>query len=334
MSSLRALASQLELSITTVSRALDGYPDVSPATRERVRAAAAVAGYRPHSAARRLRKGRGETVAFVLPTEPGRFHEPVFVELLAGVGDRLAAHEHDLVLLAARPGPDEMAVYRRLVEGRRADALIVVRTRRDDPRVRYLQAENVPFVCHGRTEAAGAYAFIDGDGEVGFRALTERLVAAGHRRIALLSAPLALNFAFMRRRGWRAALRDAGLSDALAAEAPPTEAGGYALASAFLGLPDRPTALVCATDRMAIGAMQAASERGLAVGADVAVTGHDNIPASLFTRPALTTMELPMREVGERLADMVLARLAGARAGDLQEVRPLVQIARASSGEG
>jgi LacI family transcriptional regulator len=85
---------------------------------------------------------------------------------------------------------------------------------------------------------------------------------------------------------------------------------------------------------MAVGAMRAIESAGLTVGSDIAVTGHDNIPASLFTDPPLTTMELPMREVGKRLAEMVLARLGGADIRDLQEVRPLIQHPRASSGEG
>ena len=103
MASLRKLASDLGLSVTTVSRALDGYEDVAAATRERVIKAAAASGYRPNSAARRLRKGSSETVALIMPTEPGRFYEPVFGDLLAVIGERFAARRYDLMLLAARP---------------------------------------------------------------------------------------------------------------------------------------------------------------------------------------------------------------------------------------
>lgn len=337
MSSLKALAQRLGLSITTVSRALDNYPDVAPATRERVQLAAREANYRPHSAARRLRRGIGETVAFVMPAQPGHFHEPVFAELLAAIGERLAAEHHDLILLAARPGLEEMATYRRLVETGRADAFVVVRTRRHDERVAYLEAKGVPFVCHGRTEAKKAYAFVDGDGEAGFRALTQRLIGLGHRRIAHLSAPSYLTFATLRAAGWRRAMAEAGLDATvpdLLAEGEPTEADGHRLAAQFLAAAQPPTALVCATDRMAIGAMQAVAEAGLAIGADVAITGHDNIPAASYARPGLTTMELPPAEVGTRLAAMILARLGGSDPRDLSVVLDLRQIARESSGEG
>lgn len=333
MTSLRKLASHVGLSITTVSRALDGYPEVAAATRERVERAAAEMGYRPNPAARRLRRGVGETVAFVLPTDPGHFHEPVFNELLVAIGEQLALHEHDLMLLAGRPGKDEMAVYRRLVEGRRADAFIVVRTRHDDERIAYLTAKGVPFVCHGRTDMTEPYAFIDGDGEEGFRTLTNRLIARGHRSIGFLSAPRHLTFAGLRLAGWRNAMEAADLATDGVEEADPTEEGGFAFARRLFAERDRPTALVCATDRMAIGAIRAAADAGLVVGRDIAITGHDNIPAASYSQPSLTTMELPTRLIGARLADMVLARLGGSAARDLAEIHRLVQMPRGSSGE-
>ncbi|MGX1790004.1 substrate-binding domain-containing protein [Bosea sp. NPDC055332] len=336
MSSLKALARHLGLSITTVSRALDNYPDVAPATRERVHRAAREANYRPHSAARRLRKGTGETVAFVLPAQPGHFHEPVFAELLAAIGEHLATQHHDLILLAARPGLEEMATYRRLVESGRADAFILARTRRKDDRVAYLEAKGVPFICHGRTETKQPYAFVDGDGEAGFKALTSRLIGLGHRRIGYLSAPSYLTFATLRAAGWRQAMTEADLAETaqrLFAEDEPTEEGGHRLAAEMLAAEQPPTALVCATDRMALGAMQAVVEAGLVIGRDIAVTGHDNIPAASYARPGLTTMALPPAQVGTRLAEMVLARLGGADARDLTTIFDLRQIPRGSSAE-
>ena len=336
MSSLKDLARNLGLSITTVSRALDDYPDVAQSTRERVRHAAREANYRPHSAARRLRKGTGETVAFVMPAQPGHFHEPVFAELLAAIGEKLAAEQHDPILLAARPGLEEMATYRRLVESGRADAFIIARTRRHDERVAYLEAKGVPFICHGRTETKRPYAFVDGDGEAGFRKLTTRLIGLGHRRIAHLSAPSYLTFATLRAAGWRQAMVEAGLDEAaqqLLVEGEPTEADGHRLAAELLAGSQPPTALVCATDRMALGAMQAVVEAGLAIGPDIAVTGHDNIPAASYARPGLTTLELPPAEVGARLAAMVLARMSGRDPRELSAVLDLRQIPRGSSAE-
>jgi len=333
MASLRSLASDLGLSITTVSRALDGYEDVAAATRERVSKAAAAAGYRPNSAARRLRKGSSETVALIMPTEPGRFYEPVFVELLAVIGERLASRHYDLMLLAARPGAEEVAAYRRIIKDRRADACVVVRTRRHDARIAMLQDAGLPFVCHGRTETRAPYAFVDGDGEAGFREVTARMVALGHTRIAHLAAPDHFTFAELRARGWHMAMRAAGLSDDIKVMCPSSEDAGEQAAAALLAGPGRPTALICATDRIAIGALRAVQAAGLVAGRDIAVTGHDNIHASRFTHPALTTMELDVRSVGECLADKLLHLIERGMPDTPGDIFALRHCPRASSGE-
>jgi len=332
VSSLRRLASTLGLSITTVSRALDGYPDVSATTRQRVIDAARKTNYRPHAAARRLRLGSTETVTMVIPGTPGHFDEPLYLELLTALGARFDAAGFDLTVLAARDPDEERAVYQRLVEGRRTDGLVVARTRLNDPRIRYLAELRFPFVAIGRTETRLSYAHVDGDGESAFRAATERLVALGHRRIAFVAAPPGFTFGKLRRRGFTAAMKAAGLKHDAVVEGQLTEFGGLEAARALLAASKPPTALICATDRMAIGAMRAVKEAGLTVGRDVAVIGHDNISAGAFSEPALTTMELSMQDVGTRVADMLVALIGGADLRGLSEILPVMPIERASVG--
>jgi LacI family transcriptional regulator len=332
VSSLRQLASTLGLSITTVSRALDGYPDVAAATRKRVIEAARATNYRPHAAARRLRLGSTETVTMVIPGTPGHFDEPLYLELLTALGARFDAAGLDLTVLAARDADEERAVYRRLVEGRRTDGLIVARTRLKDQRIEYLAEARFPFVAIGRSKTRLSYAHVDGDGESAFRAATERLISIGHRRIAFLAAPSAFTFGKLRRRGWISAMKAAGLARSRVIEGQLTELGGLVATRALLEAPPRPTALLCATDRMAIGAMRAIKEAGLAVGSDVSVVGHDNISASAFTEPALTTMELSMIDVGARVADMLIALVGGADPRNLSEILPVIPVERDSVG--
>jgi LacI family transcriptional regulator len=332
VSTLRELASSLGLSITTVSRAIDGYPDVAAATRERVRRAAEAANYRPNAAARRLRLGTAETVAMVLPGDPGHFDEPLYMQLLTALGERLDNAGLDLIVLAARTPAEETAVYRRLVEARRIDGLIVARTRVIDERVHYLSRAGVPFVAMGRIENGAAYAHVDGDGEAAFRQATERLLALGHRRIAHIGSPAEFMFSKLRKRGWCSAMMAARKAPAPFIETSPTEEGGLVAARRLLAAQPRPTALLCATDRIAIGAMRAVKEAGLAVGCGVSVVGHDNLTASQFTDPALTTMELPIARVGARLAEILIALIGGAPARGFAEVWPVVPIERASTG--
>ena len=201
-------------------------PDVSETTRQRVKEAAEATGYTPNAAARRLRKGTTEVVMMVLPAEPGHFNEPLYIGLLASIGERLAQERYDLALIAAPPGPDELKAYRRIVEGRRADALVVVRTRRDDARVRYLSEAAFPFVVMGRTELAEPYAFVDGDGEQAFFDATRRLQAMGHRRIVHIAASASLTFSDLRRlAGYEAMMTGAGLTPDVA-EAEFSQEGG------------------------------------------------------------------------------------------------------------
>ncbi|MGL5446698.1 MAG: LacI family DNA-binding transcriptional regulator [Rhabdaerophilum sp.] len=331
--SLRALATRLGLSITTVSRALDGYEDVAKGTRARVREAADEMGYRPNPVARRLRKGTADAIALVMPTEPGRFFEPAFGELLAVIGERLSAAHLDFTLMAARPGPDEAAVYRRIVEGKRADACLVLQTRLRDERVGYLTEIGLPFLCYGRTDTKKPYAFVDGAMEEGFEALTMRLITLGRRRLVHLAGPSNLTYASLRAKGFCSALSRAGLPNGRVIEVSGTEEGGYQAARILLTEPQRPDALICATDRIALGAFRAVTEVGAGIGTDIAITGHGNIEASAFTDPSLTTMELPVLEAGRSIAEKLIALIGGAKPLDLQEVVPLRQIPRASSGE-
>jgi LacI family transcriptional regulator len=329
MSTIRELAHSLGLSITTVSRALDDYTDVSALTRARVRAAAEASGYRPNAAARRLRRGQTEVVTMVLPTAHGRFDEPLYIELLAAMGPHFVKAGYDLTLLAAPPGDEEIKTYRRIVEGRRADGIIVVRARRDDARIRYLLTTDTPFVVMGRSDVAGDYSLLDGDGTKAFSAATERLLALGHRRIVHLAAPSAFTFATLRRNGYEGAMLASGLQPVSIESAAESDAA-YAVALQILAGESRPTALLCATDRMAYGVLKAAKELGLRVPDDLSVIGHDNLPASARTEPALTTMELPPADTGERLALLLLERIKTPDAKPVHDIREVHLIERGS----
>jgi LacI family transcriptional regulator len=326
------IARELGLSITTVSRALGGHDDVAEATRRRILEAAARIGYRPNDAARRLRLGRAEAVGIVLPAEAGQFDDPFFLRLLASVGPKLTAAGLDLLVGASLPGNDEMRLYRQMVEGRRVDAMLVARTRRHDERIGYLLDRGIPFVAHGRAEEPRAFAHVDMDGEQAMAAATERLIAFGHARIALLNAPERFMFARFREAGWRRALRRAGLADRLLVHGEATEEHGFRLMTALLQAEEPPTAVVCATDRLAVGALHALSFGGLRAGRDVSVIGYDNAPVATYTNPPLTTVEQPVERAGARMVEMLLDLIGGADPAGMAEIWPARLIVRSSDG--
>lgn len=331
---LKEFAQHLKLSPTTVSRALAGYSDVSDATRERVIGAARELGYHPNRAAQGLRAGRAHAIGLVLPTTPQQFASPFFSELIAGLGEGLAEHNLDLLVSTCPPGPLELACYQRLIRGRRVDGAVIVRARVHDERVALLERHGVPFVVHGRTQDAASHAYLEIDGEHGFHEATRFLLQLGHRRIALINAPGDLNISVVRHAGYRRALREAGLGPEheLLVYSDLTEDSGQRAAQQLLALPEPPSAILCANDLIAFGAMHAIRERRLRVGRDVSVIGYDDVPFARFSDPPLTTLHSSSREAGKRLAEMLTELLQGASPQALQELWTPRLLTRSSHG--
>ena len=319
---IHAVALEAGVSIATVSRALHNPGRVSETTRQHVLKAAQKLGYRPNRLGQRLRKGKAELVGVVLPTPHGQFGSPFFLELLAGLGEGFDHSGLELIVTACPPGPEELHTYRRLIEGRRVDALIVTRTRRVDERIRYLLERDVPFVAYGRSEMHQPFAYLDMDAEQGFLEATRHLIGLGHKRIALVNAPLDLNLSHHRLAGYERALHEAGipLEPTLITQASLDEEAGHDATLKLLELPHAPTAILCVNDQVAFGAMHALRERGLRAGRDVSVIGYDDATAARFSDPPLSTMKQPTREAGRKLAQMLLEVIAGTNPESLQTI--------------
>ncbi|ACA92402.1 MULTISPECIES: substrate-binding domain-containing protein [Burkholderia cepacia complex] len=308
---LKALSDALGLSRTTVSRALNGYDDVSEATRERVAKAAREMGYVADPTARRLATGRADMIGIVYPFGAGDLGDPRFAEVVAGITERLAERNLDFIIASARPNA-ELDTYRRIVDGKLVDGLIVARTRVDDPRIAYLQASAFPYVAYGRTQAAGPYAWFDFDNEAGARDAVRRLIGFGHRRIAMISAPLVLNFAAQRRAGYLSALREAGIDadPALLVECPFTPDGGRQAARALLALAEPPTALLVDNNIAGSGAFRVLVDSGLRLGADLSLIVYDGVPADIAHPYRVTAVVQPTGHAsGRALAELMLRLL-------------------------
>lgn len=332
---IRDVAKRLNLSITTVSRALDGYDDVADETRERVIRVAREMGYVPSRAARQLRRKRADTIGYVIPAAAPRFSDPFFSEFIAGLGDEMALHHFDLLVSTAPPdSPEEQALYQRWVQSRRVDGLVLSRMRLQDWRAEYLYHAGFPFVALGRSQTPVDYPFIEMDSRAGFALLVRHLVERGHRRIGYIGASSDLNLQVERLAGYRDGLAAAGLpfDEALIARGDLTRAGGYRAAQQLLGLPDPPTAIIGVNDLTAIGAMRAARERGLVVGRDVAIAGYDGIEDAEHTDPPLTTLNQPVYDLARRLVQMLLAQIDGTPLSDRRVLLQPELLVRESTG--
>ncbi len=333
---LKDLAAKLGLSQTTVSRALNGYPEVSEATRERVLSAARQFHYRPNPSARRLATGRAGAVGAVLPTNRNLLVDPHFVEFLAGVGERLAEDDMDIVLSPARAN-DEMDTYRRLVAGTRVDALIVSGPTIDDARVPLLTELGHPFVVHGRTTGDTPYAWLDIDNEAAFRDAANHLLDLGHTRIGLINGDRRFTYAMNRETGFRDALAARGLTpdERLMGEGAMTDEVGYRLTTRFLAERPRPTAILLSSMMMTLGALRAIRAAKLELGKDMSLIAHDDVfpfvnPALMV--PPVTTVTSPIRAAGTRVAELILELLAGRPSGAIHELWPVDMVIRGSTG--
>ena len=332
---IRDVAKHLNLSITTVSRALDGYDDVAEQTRARVIQAAHELGYAPSRAARQLRRQRTDALGYILPVTTPRFADPFFSEFIAGLGDETASHGFDLLVSTAPPGEAaEQAIYRRWVMSRQVDGMILSRMRLEDWRVRFLHKSNFPFIVLGHCQMPINFPLIEVDGRSGFKTLVAHMVARGHARIAYIGASPELTLQADRFTGYQEGLEAAGIpyEAALVAEGNLTRDGGYRAAQQLLDLPNPPTAIVAVNDLAAIGAMSAARERGLEVGRDLAIAGFDGIEDSKHTQPPLTTLNQPVYEIARRLVSMLLKLIKDEPLTEQQIVLEPELIVRASTG--
>jgi LacI family transcriptional regulator len=331
---LKDIARETGKSVTTVSRALNDYGDVSAETKALVLRVAKELGYTPNKWAQRLQKQQTETIGLILPTFGPRFSDPFFSELLAGIGNRAAQFRYDLLVSTRAPGEEEIDTYQAAIQERRVDGFILVRTRREDARITCLQDANFPFVAFGRSDAAMEFPYVDEDSTYGMKLVAEHLTAQGHRRIACISPTQDLMFAHSRLQGFRDGLEAAGLQvdDALILAGDLTQRGGYNQASTLLDLPFPPTAIAACNDLMAFGAMSAAQDRGLVVGKDISITGFDNIPMAEYSHPPLTTIDQPIYKIGGMVCEMLIQLIQGKPLDEKHIVLKPELIIRQSSG--
>ncbi|WP_333714387.1 substrate-binding domain-containing protein [Yoonia sp.] len=323
---LKELSKNLGLSQTTVSRALNGYPEVSDATRRRVEAAAKAFNYSPSNRAKGLATGRALAIGHVIPISTR--HEmvnPVFGDFIAGAGETYSREGYEMVL-AVVADADEQKVYDNMWRRRAVDGVVLHAPRMNDVRIPYLQKIGMPFAVHGRASGCKTpYTWLDVNNRRAFERATDFLIDLGHRRIALVNGLEYMDFADRRRAGYASALmaKDIPVDPTLMASGEMTEVFGYESMRSMLGAADPPTAVLCSSLVSALGARRAIEERGLKMGRDVSVVTHDDVLSYLQNggeTPIFTATRSSVREAGRRLAQMLLGRIAAPEGPHQQEL--------------
>ena len=309
---LKELAQTLGLSQTTVSRALNGYPEVSEQTRQRVAAAAEQHNYRPNTRAKGLATGRTMSIGHVLPMSTS--HEmvnPVFGDFISGAGEVYAKNGYDMTLSLVEDG-EEDRTYKELRAKGAVDGIIVHGPKIRDARIALLDDLGLPFVVHGRvTDASGPYTWVDVNNRRSFARATDLLMDLGHTRIALLNGLETMDFAARRRQGYEEALlaRGLDLDPDLCLSEEMTEHYGYSAARRMLAASDAPTAFLVSSMITAIGVRRAIQESGLQMGKNVSVITHDDELSYLRNGDALplfTATRSSVREAGKIAATLLL----------------------------
>jgi len=314
---LKELSLNLGLSQTTVSRALNGYPEVSEATRARVKLAATQHNYVPSTRAKGLATGKALAIGHVIPVRSQ--HEmlnPVFGDFIAGAGEVYARNGYEMILSILDGSSTEEDVYRGMQARRSVDGVVVHGPKMADPRIPLLHDIGLPFVVHGRaSEIDTPYSWIDVNNRSAFHNATKALIALGHTRIALLNGLEDMDFAQRRRAGFEDAMREAGLAidpDQMTS-GEMTEDIGYVATKMMLAAKTAPTAFVSSSLIMAMGARRAIEERGLKLGQDVSVLTHDDNLSYLQNGgddPVFSATRSSVREAGRLVAEMLLHHIA------------------------
>ncbi|MEV6355285.1 LacI family DNA-binding transcriptional regulator [Streptomyces hydrogenans] len=305
------VARRAGVSRTAVSFVLNDRPGaaIPDETRRRILAAIEELGYRPNAGARALAAQRSEWYGLITEIVTA----PFAVDVIKGAQDRAWLDRKFLLIAASEGDPaQEAAALDKLLEQRVEGLLYATTWHRAVTLPR--AAREVPTVLVNCYDAEGELPSVVPDEVTGGHRAARHLVRAGHERIGLINLDPAIPAAVGRREGYERALREAGLplDPALVVSGHATADGGYTAACELLDRADRPTALFCANDRMAMGAYDAIKERGLRIPDDVAVVGYDNQELiAAYLRPKLTTLALPFEEMGARGVEMLAALAAG-----------------------
>lgn len=329
---IKDVAREAKVSVATVSRALNGHTNVAEPVRRHVLAVAERLRYTPHAAARSLSSRQTQTIGVVLPDLHGEF----FSELIRGI-DGVARVRRQHVLVSSYHGnQEEQGRALRAMRGR-VDGLVALSPYAENPD--FLTANlppALPTVLINTRVPDDRYPVLSIDDHAGAVAMTEHLLAVGHRRIAFIAGPPSNYDARERLRGFRDAIAAWG-GEAQGSEliGDFDEASGYRAGQVLLEGGSLPDAIFAANDMMALGCLYALTQAGVSVPKAVALAGFDDIPLARFVQPPLTTMRVSIAELGEQAMSQLLALIDCPTAADVRRrTLPPVLVVRESSASG
>ena len=319
---IRDLARVLDLSIGTVSRALNNRPDVNPKTRARVKEAAIRTGYVPDQSGRALRQGRTGLIAAVIQTGGfGQSTDCGLFKILEGTRRRLVLDDLDLVVIFRGPDEDPMEKLRSIVSRRIADAVIITQTVADDPRLAFLRDAGVEHVALGRSERSGQHAWVDFDFESVVVKSMQAFVRDGHRSMALVVTSLGMNFEEIMIKAFRAEAAWHGIAPGAVRVLRAEKGHINQKDRAALSDPrTRPTAILAGHEGIAASLYAQLPKMNLAIGTDVSLISASPAVDHGSLSPLLSHFKTDLDAAGVLIGEQLAVRLQGG-ASKRQEIR-------------
>lgn len=328
LSNIREVARLAGVSVATVSRTLKSPERVLPKTRDKVNAAVEQAGYRPNLMAVQFRSRRTGNLVILVPTIANTF----FARVISGAQQSAQAAGYRLLLCDTQGQAEVEQEFAALVYAHQADGVIQLRA--SNPFASLPPgAEALPLVNACEVLKDADYPTISLDNRAAAQAMTEYLIGLGHRRIGIIKGPRSSPLTLDRVAGYEDALRQAGLAvdPGLICHGDFTLSAGYDGAEAMLALAERPSALFCENDEMAIGALKRIKEAGLRVPEDISLVGFDDIPFAAYCDPPLTTIAQPAETFGRRAVEMLIALIEKTPVAERHVTLPFELTVRGSS---
>ena len=307
---LKTIARLSGLAVTTVSRALTEAPDLSDATKARVRAIADDIGYRPDRAGLRLRTGRTNVISLVLSTDHEFMNHTV--KLISSVAAQLRGTSYHLIVTPYFPQEDPMAPIRYLVETGSVDGVILNQIEPEDPRVHYLLANGVPVATHGRTVWSDRHPWFDFDNREYARQGLQALAERGRRRVAMIAPPFGQNYSIEMRGGATDAAAAAGIGFEVLSDVTSHDKSRDIQAALCTRLQREPRidGIICASTTSCLAAVAGAEAAGMRLGREIDVVGKEAIPFLGLFRPAILAFHEDVGAAGSFLAHALLHHIA------------------------
>ena len=324
---IKELAKKLNLSITTVSRGLANYSDVSKKTKDRIKKFAIKYNYNPNPYASNLASRNSKNIGFVLPLyglNSSPLNQISFIQFLSGMYSKLSEHSIQLSMLMARSEKEEKSLYEKLISEHKVKNIILNNLRTDDFRIPLLKKNKVNFVAWGRTQSLKNYSWVDLDNHKSMYVIFDHLFNKNHKNIAFINIDKKFNFAFQRMETYFDELKKnkINIGKSLYTEIPKNDSKLSEEIAYKLLKNKNITAIICCTEYIAAGVINACNRSKLEIGHDISVITYDSLVVSSLITPKLTSISHPTNKLGYNAVKILMDKNGGNKKNNFYMAQP------------